>query len=53
MNLPPGVYEHRIGVLNKFGRVSVFTDWISFEVILSRAPFINPDSSTKLLKEKL
>ncbi|AAN49737.1 hypothetical protein GS518_07160 [Leptospira interrogans] len=53
VNLPPGVYEHRIGVLNKFGRVSVFTDWISFEVILSRAPFINPDSSAKLLKEKL
>ncbi|EMN48718.1 hypothetical protein LEP1GSC088_1505 [Leptospira interrogans str. L1207] len=53
VNLPPGVYEHRIGVLNKFGRVSVFTDWISFEVILSRAPFINPDYSAKLLKEKL
>ncbi|EMJ93294.1 LIC11435 family protein [Leptospira alstonii] len=53
VNLPPGVYEHRIGVINKFGRVSVFSDWISFEVILSRAPVINPDSNVKLLKEKL
>ncbi|EMY79705.1 hypothetical protein LEP1GSC060_0025 [Leptospira weilii serovar Ranarum str. ICFT] len=53
VNLPPGVYEHRIGVINKFGRVSVFSDWISFEVILSRAPAINSDSSVKLLKEKL
>ncbi|RHX93937.1 hypothetical protein DLM76_13215 [Leptospira yasudae] len=53
VNLPPGVYEHRIGVLNKFGRVSVFSEWIAFEVILSRAPFVDPDSNVKLVKEKL
>ncbi|TGL71899.1 LIC11435 family protein [Leptospira kmetyi] len=53
VNLPPGIYEHRIGVLNKFGRVSVFSEWISFEVILSRAPVVDPESNMKLLKEKL
>ncbi|MCL8267690.1 DUF5683 domain-containing protein [Leptospira weilii] len=53
VNLPPGVYEHRIGVLNKFGRFPVFSEWASFEVIVSRAPFINPDSGVRILKEKL
>ncbi|ABJ76234.1 LIC11435 family protein [Leptospira borgpetersenii] len=53
VNLPPGVYEHRIGVLNKFGRSPVFSEWASFEVIVSRAPFINPDSGVKILKKKL
>ncbi|TGK37513.1 hypothetical protein EHQ12_09165 [Leptospira gomenensis] len=53
VNLSPGVYEHRIGVLNKFGRVSVFSDWISFEVVLSRAPVVEPDSNLRLLREKL
>ncbi|MBM9578425.1 hypothetical protein JWG45_14845 [Leptospira sp. 201903070] len=53
VNLPPGIYEHRIGVLNKFGRVSVFSEWSTFEVILSRAPVLDADSSVKLLREKL
>ncbi|EMN91963.1 LIC11435 family protein [Leptospira weilii] len=53
VSLPPGVYEHRIGVLNKFGRFPVFSEWASFEVIVSRAPFINPDSGVRILKEKL
>ncbi|MBM9501693.1 hypothetical protein JWG44_15670 [Leptospira sp. 201903071] len=53
VNLPPGIYEHRIGVLNKFGRVSVFSEWSAFEVILSRAPVLDADSSIKRLREKL
>ncbi|EMM88352.1 hypothetical protein LEP1GSC039_3175 [Leptospira santarosai str. 2000027870] len=53
VNLPPGVYEHRIGVFNKFGRLTVFSEWASFEVIVSRAPLISPDSSVKILKKKL
>ncbi|RHX84845.1 LIC11435 family protein [Leptospira stimsonii] len=53
VNLPPGIYEHRIGVLNKFGRVSVFSEWSTFEVILSRAPVLDADSSVKMLREKL
>lgn len=51
VNLPPGVYEHRIGVFNKFGRLTVFSEWASFEVIVSRAPLISPDSSVKILKK--
>ncbi|MFB5650491.1 hypothetical protein ACE5IS_07605 [Leptospira wolffii] len=51
--LPPGTYEHRIGVLNRYGRVSVFSTWIPFDVILSKKPEILAASQSKFLNKDL
>jgi hypothetical protein len=38
--LPLGVYEHRVGIINKFGKVEGYTDWVPFEVAQSKTPRI-------------
>ncbi|TGJ99393.1 hypothetical protein EHO59_16150 [Leptospira semungkisensis] len=53
LELPPGTYEHRIGVLNRYGRVSVFSTWIPFEVILSQKPEILSAEKNKFLNKDL
>ncbi|TGJ98518.1 hypothetical protein EHQ53_02005 [Leptospira langatensis] len=53
LELPPGTYEHRIGVLNRYGRVSVFSAWIPFEVILSQKPEILSAEKNKFLNKDL
>ncbi|TGL58324.1 LIC11435 family protein [Leptospira sarikeiensis] len=53
IELPPGSYEHRIGVLNKYGRVSVYSTWIPFEVILSQKPEILAANKNKFLNKDL
>ncbi len=53
VNLPPGAYEHRIGVLNRYGRVSVFSTWIPFDIILSQTPEILSTSHNKYLSKDL
>lgn len=53
IDLPPGNYEHRIGVLNRYGRVSVFSTWIPFDVILSQKPEIQEATQRKFLNKDL
>ncbi|TGM86623.1 LIC11435 family protein [Leptospira licerasiae] len=53
IDLPPGAYEHRIGVLNKYGRVSVFSAWIPFEVILSQKPEVIAAEKSKFLSKDM
>ncbi|WP_367898929.1 hypothetical protein AB3N61_07385 [Leptospira sp. WS58.C1] len=53
LELPPGAYEHRIGVLNKYGRVSVFSAWIPFEVILSQKPEVIAAEKNKFLTKDM
>ncbi|PJZ79003.1 LIC11435 family protein [Leptospira neocaledonica] len=53
IELPPGAYEHRIGVLNKYGRVSVFSAWIPFEVILSQRPEVIAAEKSKFLSKDM
>ncbi|TGM11449.1 hypothetical protein EHQ81_17415 [Leptospira selangorensis] len=53
IELPPGAYEHRIGVLNKYGRVSVFSAWIPFEVILSQKPEVIAAEKNKFLSKDM
>ncbi|TGK38812.1 LIC11435 family protein [Leptospira andrefontaineae] len=53
IELPPGAYEHRIGVLNKYGRVSVFSAWIPFEVILSQKPEVIAAEKSKFLSKDM
>ncbi|WCL48063.1 DUF5683 domain-containing protein [Leptospira sp. GIMC2001] len=40
-NVEPGIYEHRVGVINKFGKVEGYTDWKPFEVVQTRLPILN------------
>lgn len=49
VDLKPGTYEHRIGVLNRYGRVSIFSTWIPFEVILSRPPVLTSSARNAYL----
>jgi hypothetical protein len=37
-NFQPGIYEHRVGVINKFGKVESFTEWVPFEIVKSIVP---------------
>jgi hypothetical protein len=37
-NFQPGIYEHRVGVINKFGKVEGFTEWVPFEIVKSIVP---------------
>lgn len=38
--LDPGTYRHRVGVVNKFGKVEGYTDWAPFEVVKTMVPLI-------------
>ncbi|PJZ70545.1 hypothetical protein CH373_05620 [Leptospira perolatii] len=53
LDLPAGNYEHRIGVLNRYGRVSVFSSWIPFHVIFARPPEITSQTQNKFLTKDL
>jgi len=57
-SIEPGTYEHRIGVINKFGKVENFTEWVSFQVVKSVVPvfgsqkiyFAGQDETTKRIE---
>ncbi|EQA43498.1 hypothetical protein LEP1GSC050_1601 [Leptospira broomii serovar Hurstbridge str. 5399] len=53
VDLKPGTYEHRIGVLNRYGRVSIFSSWIPFDVILSRPPVLTSYTKNSYLSQDL
>lgn len=42
-NLTGGKYEHRIGLVNKLGKTESFTDWVPFEIVVSRVPGLSRD----------
>ena len=44
LDLKPGKYEYRVGVLNKFKKVKHWSKWLSLEVVYSQPPVINEDS---------
>jgi hypothetical protein len=37
-NYSPGKYQHRVGVINKLGKIGSFSEWVPFEVVVSRVP---------------
>ncbi|TGL63982.1 hypothetical protein EHQ58_00045 [Leptospira ognonensis] len=51
-NLVAGVYEHRVGVINKLGKVGSFSEWVSFEVVISRVPALTKESVFSVSKEE-
>ena len=44
LDLKPGKYEYRVGVLNKFKKVKHWSKWLPLEVVYSQPPVINDDS---------
>ncbi len=52
VNFTSGKYEHRVGVINKFGKVGSFSDWVPFEVVVSRIPTLTKESVFAISKEE-
>lgn len=40
ISLAPGIYEYRVGVVNKFGKVKNFSKWENLEIIYTTEPII-------------
>lgn len=56
LRLQPGLYKRRIGLVNKFDRTSVWTQWESFSILRSYQPEIEriePVTLGKSKKERL
>lgn len=53
VNLKPGNYEQRIGVINKFGRLERFSDWSKVKVVLVLPPEIPPKESPYLPNQEI
>ncbi|TGM48637.1 hypothetical protein EHQ92_12425 [Leptospira biflexa] len=51
VNYTSGVYEHRVAVINKLGKVGSYSDWVKFEVVVSRVPTLSKDSVYSVSKE--
>ncbi len=52
VNYTSGVYEHRVAVINKLGKVGSYSDWVKFEVVVSRVPTLSKDSVFSVSKEE-
>ncbi|TGL69005.1 hypothetical protein EHQ62_07990 [Leptospira jelokensis] len=52
VNYTSGVYEHRVAVINKLGKVGSYSDWVKFEVVVSRVPTLTKDSVYSVSKEE-
>lgn len=50
-NLGSGVYEHRVGVINKLGKVGAYSEWVRLEVVVSKVPTLTNDSIYSISKE--
>ncbi|WP_411822559.1 LIC11435 family protein [Leptospira sp. 'Mane'] len=50
-NLGSGVYEHRVGVVNRLGKVGAYSEWVKFEVVVSKIPTLTNDSIYSISKE--
>ncbi|MDZ4727196.1 MAG: DUF5683 domain-containing protein [Leptospira sp.] len=51
-NFLSGTYEHRVGVINKIGKVGSFSDWVPFEVVVSRIPSLSKDRVYSISREE-
>lgn len=40
-DLSPGIYDHRVGIVNKFGKVEGYTEWVPIEIVRAKVPIIN------------
>ncbi|MGV3666954.1 MAG: LIC11435 family protein [Leptospira bouyouniensis] len=52
VNYTSGVYEHRVAVINKLGKVGSYSEWVKFEVVVSRVPTLSKDSVYSVSKEE-
>ncbi|EMY69598.1 LIC11435 family protein [Leptospira vanthielii] len=52
VNYTSGIYEHRVAVVNKLGKVGSYSDWVKFEVVVSRVPTLTKDSIYSVSKEE-
>jgi hypothetical protein len=51
-NFTSGKYEHRVGVINKLGKVGSFSDWVAFDVVVSRIPTLTKNNVFSVSKEE-
>ncbi|MEM7183836.1 MAG: hypothetical protein AAF518_23220 [Spirochaetota bacterium] len=42
LELPPGVYQYRIGTVNRLGKTKRFTEWRELRVLRTRMPSLKP-----------
>lgn len=52
INYTSGIYEHRVAVINKLGKVGSYSEWVKFEVVVSRVPTLSKDSVYSVSKEE-
>ncbi|TGK53565.1 hypothetical protein EHQ16_15960 [Leptospira kanakyensis] len=52
VNYTSGIYEHRVAVVNKLGKVGSYSDWVKFEVVVSKVPTLTKDSVFSVSKEE-
>ncbi|PJZ86113.1 LIC11435 family protein [Leptospira harrisiae] len=52
VNYTSGIYEHRVAVVNKLGKVGSYSDWVRFEVVVSKVPTLTKDSVYSVSKEE-
>ncbi|TGL90406.1 hypothetical protein EHQ68_02955 [Leptospira congkakensis] len=52
VNYTSGIYEHRVAVVNKLGKVGSYSDWVKFEVVVSKVPTLTKDSVYSVSKEE-
>lgn len=52
INYTSGIYEHRVAVVNKLGKVGSYSDWVKFEVVVSKVPTLTKDSIYSVSKEE-
>ncbi len=51
-NFTSGIYEHRVAVINKLGKVGTYSEWVKFEVVVSKVPTLTKDSVYSVSKEE-
>lgn len=52
VNYTSGIYEHRVAVINKLGKVGSYSEWVKFEVVVSKVPTLTKDSVFSVSKEE-
>lgn len=52
VNYTSGIYEHRVAVVNKLGKVGSYSEWVKFEVVVSKVPTLTKDSVYAVSKEE-
>ncbi|MDF3818805.1 hypothetical protein P3G55_02775 [Leptospira sp. 96542] len=52
VNFTSGAYEHRVAVVNKLGKVGSFSEWVKFEVVVSKIPSLTKNSVYSVSKEE-